>query len=125
VVAFYLDNDVSARLGHLLRAEGHQVTLTRDLRYTRAPDEQQILTAIQLGASLITHNAGDFLLLQRAWVFWRARWQIAESHHGLLVLPQGPEHRIVQYVTALLQSGSPHRDVFYRYSPARGWTEIP
>ncbi len=62
----YFDNDVSVHLAAILRSVGHTVTLTRDLRRTRAFDEQQLVTALELGTSLVTHNYRDFLLLHRA-----------------------------------------------------------
>jgi len=45
VASFYLDHDVSVDLGELLRGQGHDVTLTRDLGLVRAHDGLQFLTA--------------------------------------------------------------------------------
>jgi hypothetical protein len=79
VAAFYLDNDVSERLWHLLRIQGHQVFLTKDQHPTRVPDEHQLVTALDLKAHLVTHNYRDFVLLHRAWLLWTSRWRVT---HG-------------------------------------------
>jgi hypothetical protein len=118
--AFYLDNDVSAHLGTRLRVLGHQVTLTRDLQQPRAHDEVQLLTAAELGASLVTHNYKDFLLLHRAWDLWRARWQITELHPSIFVLPHGPDQHLAEYIGAFLARGLPGLGNLYRYTPRVG-----
>lgn len=121
MVAFYLDNDVSARVGDLLTGYGHTVTLTRDLHQTRAHDEVQLLTALELQASLVTHNYKDFALLHRAWELWRARWHIAEFHPSILVLLHGAEMQSAHAITDLLSRGLPARSALYRHRSSGVW----
>jgi hypothetical protein len=125
VAAFYFDNDVTERLWYRLRAGGHLVTLTKDRHATRAHDEQQLVTARELNATLVTHNYKDFLLLHRAWIMWARRWQIAETHPPILVLPQHPEQNLQQYIEALLQAGALADNTLYRYRSETGWVAVP
>ncbi len=103
MVAFHVDNDVSLRLGPLLRERGDHVTSTHTRGEMRAGDEQQLLTALDLQASLLTHNYADFVLLHRAWQLWTARWKIAEPHPAIVVLLQG--HGSVPVPTARRTGG--------------------
>jgi hypothetical protein len=125
VADLYFDNDVSVHLAALLRDAGHTVTLTRDLRRTRAFDEQQLITALELDANLVTHNYRDFLLLHRAWELWRSRWHVTELHPGILVLPQGAPQLLANHLAVLLESGLPARSSLYRYRGSTGWVRHP
>jgi hypothetical protein len=126
VAVLYLDNDVSQRLWPLLRADGHLVTLTKDRHSSPAPDELQLVTALELNANLVTHNNyRDFALLHGAWTLWTRRWRIAEAHPPILVLPQGHERQLRQYLEELLQVGSPASNSLYRYRPSSGWSVVP
>jgi len=120
VAAFYLDNDVSTRVGDHLRQFGHEATHSRDLHQRSAYDEVQLITALDLQAALVTHNYKDFIMLHRAWDLWRARWGISELHTSILVLPQGPEARLADYVMLLLADGAPAANTLYRYRPSLG-----
>ncbi len=123
---FYLDNDVSVRLARLLRADAHLVTLAKDQHATRAHDEQQLLTALDLTAILVTHNYRDFVLLHRAWHLWAARWNIYERHPPILVLPQGPEPALFQYLMEIAGSTVlPRVGTLHRYRVLRGWVQDP
>lgn len=115
MVAFYLDNDVSVRLGQMLHADGHIVTHTKHRGLQRAHDEAQLATAVELDATLITHNYKDFLLLHRAWELWRSRWSIAEMHPGILVLPQGIDAVLKSHIDHLLERGRPGHSIIYRF----------
>jgi hypothetical protein len=123
VVAFYVDNDVSLRLGPLLGQRGHHVTYTLSRGATRAGDEQQLLTALDLQASLLTHNYADFVLLHRAWHLWTARWKITEPHLAIIVLLQGHESYLSQQIDTLLLAGEPVVNRLYRYRASVGWVE--
>jgi hypothetical protein len=125
MAAFYVDNDVSDHLIPLLRASGHHVASTPDLGYARATDEQQLLTAFQMGRILLTHNASDFVLLHRAW----RRWPIAlgvnwPPHPGILVLPQPPGMTIARSARELgkfVRSSRPIANELYRLTTAGRW----
>jgi hypothetical protein len=123
VVAFYVDNDVSLRLGPLLGQCGHLVTYTLSRGAMRAGDEQQLLTALDLQANLITHNYADFVLLHRAWHLWTARWKITEPHPAIFVLLQGHEWYLSQQIEALLLAGEPSVNRLYRYRASVGWVD--
>jgi hypothetical protein len=123
VVAFYVDNDVSFRLGPLLRERGHHITYTHTRGEMRAGDERQLLTALDLQASLITHNYADFVLLHRAWHLWTARWKITEPHPAIIVLLQGHESFLSQQMDALLLAGEPIVNRLYRYRASVGWVD--
>ena len=117
---FYLDNDVSVRLCPLLQGVGHQTIHTRERTQQRAHDEVQLVTALDLGGSLITHNYNDFAMLHRAWDLWRSRWGVSELHPPIIVLPHGPDVQLMQYVMTLLSSGLPGPSTLYRYRPRFG-----
>jgi hypothetical protein len=121
VVAFYLDNDVSREVGTYLREHHHYVTHTRDQQQTRAHDEVQLLTALDLQALLVTHNYKDFAMLHRAWELWRVRWNIEEFHPCILVLPHGPSERLVDALLAMLQAGLPAQSTLYRLRASGVW----
>jgi hypothetical protein len=124
VTAFYLDNDVSLQLVDLLQEAGHQVWHTRDLRQTTADDVGQLLTAVERGAVLVTHNYRDFELVHLAWRAFAARWGAVEAHPGILILPQAIETQLLQYLDAFLASGLPLPNACYRYRPSSGWRAV-
>jgi hypothetical protein len=124
VTAFYLDNDVSCDLGDLLTAAGHIVWHTRDLGLARANDAAQMLTAVDRGAVMVTHNAKDYTLIHQAWHLLGARWKINERHPGILILPHGGEMQLLQYLTDILQQNMPLEHECQRYFVSRGWQRV-
>ena len=104
----YLDSDVSVRLAPLLRAAGHDTATTEELGQRRATDDKQLLTAVQEGRTVVTHNRKDFLLLHDAW----RRWPTAlgtqfPPHAGNLVLDHRLDPELAPVLTAFLATAPP------------------
>lgn len=129
MAAFYLDNDISDGLIHLLQAQQHDVVHTRQIGQARATDDQQLLTATQLGRILVTHNARDFILVHHAWRLWPATFGTAwPQHPGILVIPQPPEFpvaRAADEIGRLIQAHGRTADELHRFEIPTGWRRQP
>jgi predicted nuclease of predicted toxin-antitoxin system len=74
-VRFFLDHDVPAEAAHVLRHEGHEVTVLREVLPVTTVDLDAFKYANAHGLFLVTCNRDDFLALATA-----------HSHAGLIVL---------------------------------------
>jgi hypothetical protein len=100
VAQLYLDNDVALGLIAILEAAGHSAIATRDVGRSHAPDYQQMVTAWQRGAVLVTHNRDDYIDQVEAWQLWPRAWGVAGPEHpGVIVPDQCPP---ATYAPALL-----------------------
>jgi len=88
VASLYLDHNVRRETANRLRAEGHDVLRTRELRAERANDDEQLLIAAERGRILLSHNRKGFELLHDAWQRWSAVWGVVAVPAGILVIPQ-------------------------------------
>jgi predicted nuclease of predicted toxin-antitoxin system len=88
-VDFYLDENVSDRMGEALERRGHDVLITRNLRSVGVDDARQLANAARLGRLLVTHNRRDFVLLHRAWRRWSHDWEVGRYRRGR-VTPVSP-----------------------------------
>jgi len=122
VARFFLDNNVSHALQALLTADQHTVTTSRAHGLAGRDDVAQLLAAVDLQAVLVTHDREDFLLLHGAWLALAARWQQAEEHHSIVILPQAKEPQLHRYLTEFDTSQRPTRNAYWRYRPSDGWT---
>jgi hypothetical protein len=131
VADFYLDNDVSIHIAIELRAAGHGALSSRDTGMRAAKDGRQLLAAAQRGWILITHNFGDFDILHDAWLGWSAAWGVIPRHAGILVVPQATlaeraqgrmgHQEVAALILALLATGSPSANEFWRWKRVGGW----
>ena len=125
MATFDFDHGTPDYLASRLGAVGHEVLTTRRHGHTRAQDDEQLLTAFQLGRILVTHNERDFLLVHHAW----RRWPIAlgiewPPHPGILVTPQPPQlviTRIAEEIDRLVRSGRSIANELYRLTSAGRW----
>ena len=107
----------------MLRAFGHYVVATREVRLERAPDGAQVLTAAQRNLILVTHDRDDFTLLHDAWYRWAAAWGVSEHHAGILVVSQDPVASVEQIATAvheIVGSGISLAGELLLWNPASG-----
>jgi hypothetical protein len=89
VASLYFDADIKPAFRHLLRPFGHDVLTTQDLHQIHATDAEQLVTATQLGRTLVTHNGKDFRTLCRAWPIWRRTWGLDPADQaGVIATPQ-------------------------------------
>jgi hypothetical protein len=88
VATLYFDEDVSHKLGSLLRSAGHTVYTTHQHGRVETSDGNQLLFAGTNTWTLITHNRRDFELLHDAWLRWTSSWNLSSTHHGILIISQ-------------------------------------
>ncbi|HEY7033219.1 MAG TPA: DUF5615 family PIN-like protein [Thermomicrobiales bacterium] len=124
----YLDADVDAVFAVYLRGAGNLVLITAELGRRRAYDEEQLAFAAQRGLILVTHNADDYLLLQRAWRHWADRWSVDPRpvHAGILAVPQVLDNRIApmaQAINEFIRSGVSLQNRYYVWIPGRDWVQ--
>ncbi len=72
---FFLDHDVPEEVAHLLRYEGHFVTVLRDALPLTTPDTEAFGYAVSNELLTITCNRNDFLELARS-----------RGHPGLIIM---------------------------------------
>lgn len=125
MASFYFDNDVADDLAELLRVRNHDVLTTREHGQSRATDDQQLLTATELGRILVSHNARDFILVHHAWRLWPRAFGVAWSQHpGIVVLPQPPTLSVDRAAIELdkfVRSGRRIGNALYHYRVTGGW----
>lgn len=109
---FYLDENVADALAAELRALGHSVLEARRVRPKGTSDHLQPASAVRLRRFLITHDAGDYLLLHRAFRDWFRDFSEppVPIQPGILVIEQPPVLEI--------RSAARLIDSFVRASPA-------
>lgn len=83
----YLDEDVAAPLGQMLRGYGHFVTDAHTEQQEEQPDPSQLLYAAEQGLTLVGYNGRDFQILQKAWGIWTHAWRLPHRHAGIIMLP--------------------------------------
>jgi predicted nuclease of predicted toxin-antitoxin system len=74
-VKFFLDHDVPAELGRMLRLKGHEVQILSEVLPQETADLSALHYAAGKGMIVITCNRGDFLKLAEA-----------EPHVGIIIL---------------------------------------
>jgi hypothetical protein len=118
----YADRNIRRDIRLRLRALGHVVTSTEDLRLDRATDDVQLLTAAERGWILLTYNERDYVLLHDAWHRWSAAWGVAPQHAGIIVpRQQWPEAHATAEVDRLLQTEASFTNALYLWHGALGW----
>jgi hypothetical protein len=123
VAQFFLDNNVTGALHALLVGDGHTMFTSRGEGIASGDDITQVLAATDRDAICVTHDTEDFLLVHRTWLALAARWQQADEHAGIIVLPQEGESELHRYLADFVQSRRPTRNIYWRYRPSDGWTQ--
>jgi hypothetical protein len=122
VAELYADRNIRGDVRLSLRALGHVVTTTDDLRLERATDDVQLLTAAERGWILLTNNERDFVLLHDAWHLWSAAWGVAPQHAGIVIPKQGwSMERATTELGRLLETGVSFTNALYQWHGALGW----
>lgn len=98
---FLIDEDTSPQLANRLNEHGHDAVTARQLGLAgkRTPDTVILVTAIELDRIVVTENHGHFLELHQFLHRLARAWRVPEEpghqrivHHGILTVPQMPEH---------------------------------
>ncbi|HET8522715.1 MAG TPA: DUF5615 family PIN-like protein [Thermomicrobiales bacterium] len=130
MLPLYLDEDVTERLVDALGMLGVDV-LSANRNHKGLEDPDQLLVATDLARTFVTYNAGDYLLLHRAWVAWTARWDLrtAPEHPGILLLHSATGYNvermagiIYEFVRSFDHSNNLTNRAF-AWNIARGWHE--
>ena len=77
----YLDEDLSPRVGMLLRARGLDATGAHEVGQAGRSDLEQLRHAAREGRCLVTRNVADFLELVRQLI------NRQETHAGIILIP--------------------------------------
>lgn len=81
---FYLDEDISPKVAHLLRKHGVDAVSAHDIGMAGASDEDQFAEAVARKAAFVTRNRDDFIALTVQ------SFGSFKPHYGLVVV----SHRI-------------------------------
>jgi Domain of unknown function (DUF5615) len=118
-----LDHNVARELADHLRGLGHVAHTARELGMDRAGDEAHLALAARSDWTLITHNAGDFRLLDAAWRQWMREWGVEKHHAGILILfPPIAPLQAAQVIGALLETEPTVRDTLWMWRRRAGWS---
>ena len=118
----YADRNIRGGVRLRLRALGHVVTTTDELRLDRATDDLQLLTAAERGWILLTYNERNYVLLHDAWHRWSAAWGVAPQHAGIIVPRQEwSAERATAEVDRLLETVALFTNALYQWHGALGW----
>lgn len=126
MAVLYLDHNVAAELGDILRSLGHSVRTADELGLAAATDDEHLLLSSEQGWTFVTNNKKDFSLLHGAWKRWSAAWGVAPQHFGILVMPQEgrgvlPRSQVAQAIHDRISSGAPLVNECYEWRPTTGW----
>lgn len=130
MLRLYLDEDVTERLVDSLHALGVDV-LSANRGYKGLEDPDQLLVAADLNRTFATYNAGDYLLLHRAWRAWMSAWDLrsAPAHRGILLLHSAPGYgveRMAGVLCEFIRSFDRQESIAnraYAWNAQRGWHE--
>jgi hypothetical protein len=121
-VLLYFDENVSHSLITLLQHDNHRILTAGTLGLSgRRSDIEQLITATEQSALLITHNTADFKLLHLAWYALAQRWGSAEQHAGILILRQLPTKDLHQPLASFLNARNSLRGTCWTWFPPAGW----
>jgi hypothetical protein len=126
---FFLDENVSGRLGQALRDFGHDVLTTAASGRKGASDVDQLSFAARTNRILVTLDTGHFELLHEAWHRWSHDWGVAAErrHAGILLLPDSGILAIAVAARAiedLLQLRADLRRRLFVLSRRAAWREL-
>lgn len=78
---FYLDEDVSPKIGETVRKLGADAVSAHDMNMAAAADEEQLDLAARQGRCLVTFNRNDFIELSRMYL------DAGRAHSGVVIVP--------------------------------------
>jgi hypothetical protein len=130
VARLCLDENVAADVGVILESQGHDgLSIVSAPALRRIGDYDVRRIAAREGRMLVTHNAGDFTLLHRAWRRWSGDGGVTVSHAGILVLLHKlrvAPAEIASHIGELLATGWPLGNELYLFKGAQGgWVRAP
>lgn len=115
------------KLAASLIALGHEAVVARPLGMGYATDDEHLLVAAHHNRAVVTYNRKDLVLLHHAWLRWQARWQTANAHVGVVILPDNmPTPDAAQIIDDLLrqQPSNALRDALYEWR-GTAWFQEP
>jgi hypothetical protein len=122
VATLYLDTDVSLKLVPWLFQDAHVVYHARARRLPLdRPDSDQLLTAVDHDAVLVTHNRHDFVLVHRTWRLLAGRWNVSEVHRGILVPYPGKLDVLYEQMAEFFSLGHDLLGACWVNQQSKGW----
>jgi len=109
-------------LQRLLAQDGHEVTHALDLARGQS-DPRQFLNALDRSAVLVTQNASDFILVQRAWRLWTQRWGVDQRHPGIIGVPVWLAPKMRDEIHQVLALAPLDNEMFV-WDRVRGWHTV-
>jgi hypothetical protein len=127
MLACYLDEQTSERLGEALERLGHDVTSANKLKRKGLSDALHLLLAADANRVLISYDIKDFKLLHEAWHFWTQSWGVANHHAGILLIHTFNKPAIGEVAAAIDQIAN-EQDILenrvFIWKRGIGWKEI-
>lgn len=100
---YYLDEDISPKVGHILKKHQVDVVSTHDVSMTQASDRAQLEYAASAGRAFVTRNRNDFIRLTVQF------FNDLRPHFGVLIVPYSiPGDKFRRMADALKKYASQH-----------------
>ena len=99
-IHLYFDEDVSVRIVDNLSTRGFDVLSSRDADMLGTSDDEQMLYAVSLRRTIVTHNRVDFESEHRKFV------ESGLKHYGVIIVKRRKPEEVVTRLLALLDSVS-------------------
>lgn len=124
-----LDENLTPRLGVLLRNRGHVAHDVKGSPLQGANDPTVLLEAAQAGLTVVTQDRLGFTDLHLAWIIWPVAWRTFPTpvHQGILTVAQLPAMRAAEVADALnefLATGRSATNALFDWRPVRGWEQL-
>jgi len=78
---YYLDEDISPKVAHILKKHQVDAVSTHDVNMTQASDREQLEYAVSTGRAMVTRNRDDFIQLTVQF------FNDLRPHYGVLIIP--------------------------------------
>ncbi len=100
---YYLDEDISPKVAHILKNHQVDVVSTHDVNMTQASDRAQLEYAASAGRAMVTRNRNDFIRLTVQF------FNDLRPHFGVLIIPYSvPGDKFRRMADALKKYASQH-----------------
>jgi hypothetical protein len=110
-VKYYLDEDLSQRIGERLRSKGFDAVSVHENNAEGLSDFDQLERAAVENRCLVTRNRDDFIRLTLQF------YNEARPHRGVLIIPHSfPADRFAELAEALERYANEHPDVLPPYT---------
>jgi len=119
----YLDENIGSRaLLVELSIAHHAATFSRDLGYSKAPDDFHLYMAALRGEVLVTHDS-DFVSIHGALFRFSRDHHLPDIHAGILLFPQDNIRifDIARFTDAFFAANLPISNLLYRYQEPGSW----